>query len=133
MNRSGALSGVGAVVLLAWSGAALAKGGKPTFDPCGPAVAKLIGLLANAAEIQAEGAIASEKPGALEVAQQAASTINDLADKQARRGCTEIAHSLYMRVIDTFVGSAYAAQRQHAQIGLDDLRAAASTVSGPQR
>ncbi len=46
------------------------------------------------------------------------------ADVAAIQGCPAIAHDLYHLVINTYTGGAYAAYRQRAEIGLDDLRAA---------
>jgi hypothetical protein len=38
------------------------------------------------------------------------------------RGCTAIARTIYTDIIQIYEGSDYAALRQRAQIGVDDLR-----------
>lgn len=45
-----------------------------------------------------------------------------VADEAKKAGCREAARALYDIVIEVFIGSGYAALRQRAQIGIDDLR-----------
>jgi hypothetical protein len=47
----------------------------------------------------------------------------DIADSARKRGCLDFADGVYRYVISTFIGAGYAAHRQRAQIGLDDIRA----------
>jgi hypothetical protein len=46
----------------------------------------------------------------------------EVADAARDHGCKDAARRLYDAVIGTYTGSAYAALRQRAQIGIDDLR-----------
>jgi hypothetical protein len=46
----------------------------------------------------------------------------EAAAAAAKRGCPAAAKEIYTSVIETFIGSAYDAYRQRAEIGLDDLR-----------
>jgi hypothetical protein len=57
--------------------------------------------------------------------QSAANRIK-LADVLTAKECFDVARELYLSVIDDFPGSVFAAARQRAQIGIDDLRAATS-------
>ena len=45
----------------------------------------------------------------------------DLADEATAAGCPNTAKALYMSVIETYVGTSYAAYRQRAEIGLSGL------------
>ena len=56
--------------------------------------------------------------------QSVARSMIDLAEDAVEKKCLKTARKTYLAVIDTFTGSAYAAARQRAQIGIDDLRAA---------
>ena len=47
----------------------------------------------------------------------------EIADSARKRGCLDFADGVYRYVISTFIGTGYAAHRQRAQIGLDDIRA----------
>jgi hypothetical protein len=49
----------------------------------------------------------------------------DAADAAADHGCPNLAKRIYMNVIKTYIGSAYAAQRKRAEIGLEDVGAGA--------
>jgi hypothetical protein len=46
----------------------------------------------------------------------------DVADAAADKGCPAQARLLYRHVVRTFVGTAYAAYRQRAEIGLAEIR-----------
>jgi hypothetical protein len=59
----------------------------------------------------------------LESRQLAAGWLLDVGDAAAEHGCPEEARMTYQFVIKVFIGEGYAAHRQRAQIGLDDLRA----------
>jgi len=48
--------------------------------------------------------------------------ILEVADAARDHGCKEVARHLYDTVIATYTGSAYAALRQRAEIGIEDLR-----------
>lgn len=48
--------------------------------------------------------------------------ILEVADAARLRGCKHVARGLYDAVIASYIGGAYAALRQRAQIGIDDLR-----------
>jgi hypothetical protein len=50
------------------------------------------------------------------------SWILKVADAARQHHCKEVARNLYDTVIATYIGAAYAALRQRAQIGIDDLR-----------
>ena len=50
-----------------------------------------------------------------------AATIVDVADAARKAGCNKEARAVYDYVIAVFVGSGYAALRQRAEIGLQDL------------
>ena len=52
----------------------------------------------------------------------AGSWILDVADGAKRHGCADTARYLYDAVISTYVGGGYAALRERARIGIDDLR-----------
>ena len=47
----------------------------------------------------------------------------DIADSARKRGCLNFADEEYRKVISLFIGSGYAAFRQRAQVGIDDIRA----------
>lgn len=47
----------------------------------------------------------------------------DLADEFLKQGCLDQADRLYRAVIRIHIGSRFAAERQRAQIGIDDVRA----------
>ena len=49
------------------------------------------------------------------------STIVDVADAARKAGCNKAARAVYDYVIGVFVGSGYAALRQRAEIGIQDL------------
>jgi predicted nuclease with TOPRIM domain len=49
------------------------------------------------------------------------STIVDVADAARKAGCNREAHAVYDYVIGVFVGSGYAALRQRAERGIQDL------------
>ena len=75
--------------------------------------------------------IYARRPDALEYGQQAAINYNQAAQVAADKGCPAIARGLWLSVIEQFTGSGYAAQRQRAQIGIDDLRSAAIQPRSP--
>ncbi len=50
------------------------------------------------------------------------SWVLEVADAAREHGCKKVARGLYDAVIATYTGAAYAALRQRAQIGIDDLR-----------
>jgi len=58
-----------------------------------------------------------------------ADALNRLAGAAMAKGCREVARDTYLSVITEYTGTAYAALRQRAQIGLDDLRAAPASVT----
>lgn len=59
------------------------------------------------------------------------------ADSSLKAKCYEAANYYYRKIVSLFIGSSYAAQRQRAQIGIDDVRQAShgpsksETVSSP--
>jgi hypothetical protein len=57
----------------------------------------------------------------LDAVVEGGSWILDVADASRERGCAIMARRLYDAVIATYIGTAYAALRQRAQIGIDDL------------
>ncbi len=78
-------------------------------------------------EFIGNGVIAVERRFTLRVNSNIASTHNELGSYAFRRGCLEDARRIFLYVIEIYVGSGYAAIRQRAQIGIDDVRAAAKT------
>lgn len=60
----------------------------------------------------------------LDKGQQAATDMNRAAQAAADKGCPAIARKWWIYVIENFIGNGYAAMRQRAQIGIDDLRVA---------
>ncbi len=58
----------------------------------------------------------------VDVAIEGGSWILEVADAAREHGCKKVARGLYDAVIATYTGAAYAALRQRAQIGIDDLR-----------
>ena len=58
----------------------------------------------------------------LDMVRDSCSWILEVADAARQHQCKEVARDLYETVIATYVGAAYAALRQRAQIGIDDLR-----------
>jgi hypothetical protein len=58
----------------------------------------------------------------LSVLQSIAATKLDIADRALRKGCTPFAEEVYRDVIKEYVGSGFAAHRQRAEIGLQDIR-----------
>lgn len=47
---------------------------------------------------------------------------NEYADAVLNKNCPTEAKKIYMEVIDTYTGSAYESARQHAMIGIQDIR-----------
>ncbi|MBS0984473.1 hypothetical protein [Gluconobacter cerinus] len=47
---------------------------------------------------------------------------NEYADAVYKKNCPEEAKKLYLNVIDTYTGSAYESAREHAMIGIQDIR-----------
>ena len=68
------------------------------------------------------GALAANDQLPLLYLQHTAAWRLDAADAAASYGCPDLAKAIYQNVIRTYVGSGYAAYRQRAEIGLDDLR-----------
>ena len=64
--------------------------------------------------------------------ESAAHSMIEVAEYATEKHCPQTARKTYLAVIDTFTGSDYAAVRQRAQIGIDDLRAAQMQVKGAQ-
>ncbi len=58
----------------------------------------------------------------LDTAIEGGSWVLEVADAAREHGCKKVARGLYDAVIATYTGAAYAALRQRAQIGIDDLR-----------
>jgi hypothetical protein len=58
----------------------------------------------------------------VDAAIEGGSWILEVADAAREHGCNKVARGLYDGVIATHTGGAYAALRQRAQIGVDDLR-----------
>jgi hypothetical protein len=58
----------------------------------------------------------------LDMVRDSGGWIREVADAAPQHHCKEVARGLYDTVIATYVGTAYAALRQRAQIGIDDLR-----------
>jgi len=63
----------------------------------------------------------------LELRRIAADLTLDIAESALKHDCLDFADKVYRSVISTYVGSGYAAHRQRAQIGIDDVRAAKKT------
>jgi hypothetical protein len=59
----------------------------------------------------------------LDMQQRIARSMLKMAEAAAAKHCNKTARQTYLEVIDTFTGSGYTAERQRAQIGIDDLRA----------
>jgi hypothetical protein len=81
-----------------------------------PSLAKARSLVLAAA-----GMPAPEEQG-LDVVIEGGSWVLEVADAARQHRCTKVARDLYDTVIATYTGSAYAALRQRAQIGIEDLR-----------
>ena len=65
----------------------------------------------------------THSPDAFTNSQAVAQAINKAAQVATDKGCTDIARRWWLNVIEHYVGSGYAAMRQRAQVGIDDLRA----------
>lgn len=63
--------------------------------------------------------------------QSAASGLNRLGEAAAAKGCRDAARRAYLKVIETYTGSAFSSARQVAQIGIDDLRSAPPAPPAP--
>jgi hypothetical protein len=59
--------------------------------------------------------------------QMSADLTLDVADSALTDGCLDFADKAYRNVISTYVGLGFAAHRQRAQIGIDDVRPAKKT------
>jgi hypothetical protein len=68
------------------------------------------------------GALSGQMGADLDMLQQTAGWILDVADGASEHGCPDTARKLYGCVIETYIGLGYAAHRQRAEIGLADLR-----------
>jgi hypothetical protein len=66
--------------------------------------------------------VMEDSPLLLERGRLFAGMILDSADLAKKKGCYNFADAEYRKVIQTFIGLGYAAHRQRAQIGLDDIR-----------
>ena len=75
-------------------------------------------------DLAAIGARHVRAPDMLQKGQIAAAAYNRTAQVAADKGCPVVARTLWLTVIEQYVGSGYAAMWQRAQIGIDDLRAA---------
>lgn len=75
---------------------------------------------ARATVLTAAGMLTPEQSG-LDAVIEGGSWILEVADAVREHGCKEVARNLYDAVIATYIGGAYAALRQRAQIGIDDL------------
>jgi hypothetical protein len=71
--------------------------------------------------LAAAGMQTPEKQG-LDVVIEGGGWVLQVADAARQHHCTVVARNLYDTVIATYTGSAYAALRQRAQIGIEDLR-----------
>jgi hypothetical protein len=58
----------------------------------------------------------------LDLRQQAVALELEVADSALRHGCLDFADSRYRSIISTYIGLGYAAHRQRAEIGLNDVR-----------
>ena len=67
-------------------------------------------------------AVGSNDDLGLDVKFDTGSWILDVADSAKDHGCKDVARSLYDAVIQIFIGGGYAALRDRARIGIDDLR-----------
>jgi hypothetical protein len=96
-------------------------------DPdCEGETYRVLGLALEVEDISFDAALYARKPDALEKGQLVASDYNRVAQAAADKGCRALARSLFLKVMETYVGSGYAAMRQRAQIGIEDLRDAAT-------
>jgi hypothetical protein len=68
------------------------------------------------------GASSGQMGADLDMLQQTAGWILDVADGASEHGCPDTARKLYRYVIETYIGLGYTAHRQRAEIGLADLR-----------
>jgi hypothetical protein len=78
--------------------------------------------LARASQVSSEDALAKAAGAYDNALYESAELTLEVADAAAGAACPEQARSLYREVIRTFIGSGYAAYRQRAEIGLEDLR-----------
>lgn len=76
---------------------------------------------ASASVLMTASLLIPERQG-VDAAIEGGSWILEVADAAREHGCKKVARGLYDRVIATYTGAAYAALRQRAQIGIDDLR-----------
>ena len=81
-----------------------------------PRLAEARSLVLAAARMQTP-----EEQG-LDVVIEGGSWVLEVADAARQHRCPDVARGLYDAVIATYTGSAYAALRQRAQIGIEDLR-----------
>jgi hypothetical protein len=88
-----------------------------TPPTCGsPSLAK-----ARTAVLMTAGLLTPERSG-VDAVIEGGTWVLQFADTARDHGCKDTARSLYDTVIATYTGSAYAALRQRAQIGIGDLR-----------
>ena len=76
---------------------------------------------ASASVLMTASMLTPERHG-VDAAIEGGSWILEVADAAREHGCKKVARGLYDTVIATYTGGAYAALRQRAQIGIDDLR-----------
>ena len=97
---------------------------------CSGKMHNLVQLFLNIGDVYAEAGNIARKPDALQRGQSAAMGYNKAAQAAADKGCPDAARRWWLTVIETYVGTGYAAMRQRAQIGIDDLRAASQRRPG---
>ena len=68
--------------------------------------------------------------GSLDDMRQSADDANLIANAELKAGCLDAARASYLRVIQTYVGAAFEAERQIAQIGVEDVREAQHAQRG---
>jgi hypothetical protein len=94
---------------------------------------KALMTILDVEDLSASVAIDGDAPDAPWKGQRAAADYNRVAQTAANKGCDATARRIYLKVVDRYVGPDYAAMRQRAQIGLDDLRAALSRDTPPDQ
>lgn len=98
---------------------------------CDTGLIGTIKLLIEVSDVIARGAQAARQRDAVEMSQWPARYQNRVAQAAADKGCSDLARELYLDVIDRYTGTAYAAMRERARIGIDDLRASRSRTTPP--
>lgn len=70
------------------------------------------------------GMVTAYRPVGLSALRDSAGHLLFQADEMKRKGCLDEADRGYREVVSTYVGNGYAAYRQRAEIGIEDIRRA---------